>query len=172
MLLQRYSPTQAAAMVGVSASTIRAWCKEFSDYLSDNANPQPGTDRALLPGDVAILQKVKELREGGAGIVDILQALTESPTEALQPYIDSAVTHPPPLPITPTESPQQGPQAIELYATVLQSVGALQARMDALQAQQDSQAQAATGRVTLFAVGVLVGLVLALIVVGVLWLLP
>lgn len=44
--------------------------------------------------------------------------------------------------------------------------------MDSLQAQQDSQARAATGRVTLFAVGVLVGLVLALIVVGVLWLLP
>ena len=110
MLLQRYSPAQAAAMVGVSASTIRAWCKEFSGYLSDNANPQPGTDRALLPGDVAILQRVKELREGGAGIVDILQALTESPTEALQPYIDSAVTPPPPLPVTPTESPLLRPQ--------------------------------------------------------------
>ena len=163
-----YTPTAAAALVGVSVSSLRNWCRDFADNLSEGASPPTGTERKLTAQDIAILQRVKDLRGQGMTTDDIKAALQTEDVTALQPpYIDVQPTAA--LQPTPPVKAAEGPQPIELYATVLQSVGALQARMDALQAQQDSQARAATGRVTLFAVGVLVGLVLALIVVGVLW---
>lgn len=167
-----HTPAAAAAIVGVSVSSMRNWCATFADYLSEGARPPAGTERKLIAQDIAILQRVKELRAQGMTTDEIKATLSTEDTSALQPYVDVVPVSPALRTVDPTESPQQGPQSIELYATVLQSVGALQARMDALQAQQDSQAQAATGRVTLFAVGVLVGLAVALIVVGVLWLAP
>lgn len=166
-----YTPTAAAALVGISTSTLRNYCTAFKVFLSPEASPAPGHERKLSDLDIAILQRVKELRAQGmdtAGIVDTLQTEDAS---TLQPYVDSVTT--PQATVTPPEPPQQPPaptQAIELYGAILGHTAALQARMDALQAQQDSQAKAATGRVTLFAVGVLVGLAVALIVVGVIWL--
>lgn len=64
-------------MVGVSPplSTLGAGVQRVS---LRQCNPQPGADRALLPGDVAILQKVKELREGGAGIVNMFGLLQKA----------------------------------------------------------------------------------------------
>lgn len=47
---------------------------------------------------------------------------------------------------------------------------ALQASLDSLRQRVDSQEKDRTGRVTLFAVGVLVGLLVAAILIGAVWL--
>lgn len=52
---------------------------------------------------------------------------------------------------------------------MLQANAAIQARLDSLQQQVDSQRQQGAGRVTLFVVGVLIGLLMAVLIVGVLW---
>lgn len=170
--MRYHTPKAASTLVGVSVSSLRNYCATFKDFLSAEATPPSGVERRLSDRDVAILQRVAELRSQGMTTDDIKAALQTEDTTDLQPYVDVAPVAPALQPVAPTESPQTGQNPIEIYAATLQAIGALQARMDALQAQQDSQAQAATGRVTLFAVGVLVGLVLALIVVGVLWLAP
>lgn len=164
MLLQRYSPTQAGAIVGVSASTIRAWCKEFGEKLSESANPAPGIDRTLLASDVAQLQKVKELRAVGLSVADILQALSDVPTEELQPYVDSQVTKASIQPATPTESPQQGAFALQVASLVNEQLATMQARLDAtvnerMRAIEEQQTRA----VSMFLLGLLAGLLLAIV---------
>lgn len=167
---------QAAATVGCSASSIRAWCATFSEFLSPTANPGPDRPRLFTDQDIAIFQRIQELRtHERLSFDEITERLRREDLSALQPYIDAPTanlqqsTTPQPT-VTPPEPPQQPTQAIELYSAILGHTAALQARMDALQAQQDSQAKQQVGRVTLFAVGVLVGLAVALIVVGVIWL--
>lgn len=163
-----YTPTAAAALVGISTSTLRNYCTAFKVFLSPEASPAPGHERKLSDLDIAILQRVKELRAQGMDTAGIVATLQTEDASTLQPYVDSTTT--PQATVTPPEPPQQPTQAIELYSAILGHTAALQARMDALQAQQDSQAKQQVGRITLFAVGVLVGLAVALIVVGVIWL--
>jgi len=59
---------------------------------------------------------------------------------------------------------------IELYTAVITHQSAITARLDALQQRIDSQEKDRTGRVTLFAGGVLVGLLVAAILIGAAWL--
>ena len=161
-----YTPTAAAAVIGISVSSLRNYCSQFKGLLSPDASPPAGVERRLTPADVATLQRIKELRGQGmapAAIVATLQAsLQTEDTATLQPYIDSTTTDQELAPATT--------QAIELYSAILSHTTALQARMDAMQAQIDSQARAGASRFTLFVAGILIGLVVALIIVGVLWL--
>lgn len=171
-----YTPTAAAAMIGISVSTLRNYCSQFKELLSPDAAPPAGTERRLTPADVATLQRVKELRGQGmapAAIVATLQAsLQTEDASTLQPYIDSTTTDFQPAQAQPTaqELVPATTQAIELYSAILTHTTALQSRMDAMQAQIDSQARAGASRFTLFVAGILIGLVVALIIVGVLWL--
>lgn len=176
MLPGHYTPTAAAAMIGISVSSLRNYCSQFKELLSADASPPAGVERRLTPADVATLQRVKELRGQGMAPADIVATLqsrlqTED-TATLQPYIDSTTTDLKPAQAQPTaqELAPATTQAIELYSAILSHTTALQSRMDAMQAQIDSQARAGASRFTLFVAGILIGLVVALIIVGVLWL--
>lgn len=168
-----YRPTEAAAVVQISPSSLRVWCSTFSEFLSPSANPGAGAERVLSPRDIAILQRVKELRDTGATYAAISEMLRNEDTGALQPHIDLqptvTVLDAPETHLQAPTAPQPAPQAIELYTAVLQANAAIQSRLDSLQQQVDSQRQQGASRVTLFFVGLLIGLLIAVLIVGVLW---
>lgn len=164
-----YTPTAAAALVGISVSTLRNYCSQFKGLLSPEAAPPAGQERRLSDQDIAVLQRVKEMRAQGMDTANIVATLQGEDAGALQPYIDSTTTdlQAPPSPTEPAPPPAQ---AVELYSAIVAHTTALQARLDAMQQQIDSQARQGASRVTLVALGFLAGLTIALIIIGVLWL--
>jgi DNA-binding transcriptional MerR regulator len=65
------TPAQAAALLGVSASTLRAWSVTFADHLSEAAKGGGGRKRTYSPDDLSTLQRAGVLIRSG-----------KSPTEA------------------------------------------------------------------------------------------
>lgn len=168
--MSTYSPAAASALIGISISSLRNWCREFATQLSEGATPPTGTERKLTTQDVAILQRVKELRAQGMATEDIKATLLTEGVDSLQPpYIDSAIA-PQPHTITTVKPPTTDPQPIDLYTAIIAHTTALQARMDAMQAQQDANKQDSADRVTLVAVGFLAGVGVALFALGAIWL--
>lgn len=168
-----YRPTEAAALVQISPSSLRVWCSTFSEFLSTSANPGAGSERVLSPRDIAILQRVKELRDNNTAYAAISETLRNEDIGELQPHIDLqptiTVLEAPEAHLEAPTAPQQPTQAIELYTAMLQTTASIQARLDNMQQQIDNQQRAGAGRVTLFVVGVLIGLLVAVLIVGVLW---
>lgn len=64
-----------ATQYNVSSSTIRAWSKEFGEYLSGNATPDSGEVRIYGPQDGAVLGLVAQMRAEGLPYEAIHQAL-------------------------------------------------------------------------------------------------
>lgn len=65
------TPAQAAALLSVSASTLRAWSVTFADHLSEAAKGGGGRKRTYTPDDLSTLQRGAALIRSG-----------KSPTEA------------------------------------------------------------------------------------------
>ena len=171
-----YQVKGASALVGVSASSIRAWCGTFSEFLSATANPGADQPRVFTEQDVGVFQRIQELRTVHNLTYDqIADRLRKEGTAQLQPFIDATAQPPAPAPAPqqPTvtqESPQQAPAMIELYTAVITHQSAITARLDALQQRIDSQEKDRTGRVTLLALGFVAGLLVAGILIGAAWL--
>lgn len=55
------TPSQAAAVLSVSSSTLRRWSADFGVHLSEDARGEGGKHRSYLPADVAILKRAGEL---------------------------------------------------------------------------------------------------------------
>lgn len=172
-----YQVKSASGIVGVSASSIRAWCATFAEFLSATANPGPDQQRVFTDRDIGVFQRIVELRSSEKlGNDQIKERLRTDGIDTLTPYIDLAIA--PPIPqqttVAPSTSPQEGPQQapamIELYTGVIGHISQLQAHVDGLQQRIDAQEKDRTSRVTLFAVGVLVGLLVAGILIGGAWL--
>ena len=163
------TPAQVAALLGVHPNTVRAWCGEFADVLSDSARSRP---RLLSPSDVAVLQLVAQLRAEGLTYSEVLQRLRETPrADIAQPYIDAA----PAVPAQPTETPTDSPTAplapldvsamltalvdsrTEAQAETLRSVDA---RLQRLEAQRLLWIGAAVGLVAGLVLGVIAAAVL------------
>lgn len=104
---QAYRPADVAKEVGVSTNTIRGWCNQFGEYLSDRATPRPGVERVLSELDRTILHYIADLRQNGLGYDEIDSRLAETafseaetlpvsvdqPEEtAIQPTNDMALT--------------------------------------------------------------------------------
>jgi DNA-binding transcriptional MerR regulator len=153
-----YTPTAAAAMIGISVSTLRNYCATFKSLLSPDAAPPAGTERRLTPADVATLQRVRELRDQGmapADIVATLQATLQTEgTDTLQPYIDTQLA-PAPTPVpAPITAPTTGLQ------TELQTI---QRQIDTLEERRREDASQRTSMIVMFAAGMIAGLLLAIV---------
>lgn len=155
-----YSPTAAAAIVGISVSSLRNWCAVFADHLSADAHPPPGMERKLSAQDVAILQRVRDLRGQGMTTEAIRAALQTEDTTTLQPHIDVVAVPAAPM---PTEAPQVAVEALQI-------VVAMNERMTALESRLQSTETATAQRFTWFAYGVMVGVMLVAVAAGLLWL--
>jgi DNA-binding transcriptional MerR regulator len=157
-----YTPAAAAAIIGVSPSTLRNWAAQFSRFLSPGATPSAGADRVLTGADVAILQRVKELRERRKSYEDIASELEAMPTE-LSPYID----------VQPSAEPLQQPtaplQPVTGTDTALQVLALVDSRYSEIQRQMEGLRSAQVDRLTWFVWGFLCGLITVLIVLAILW---
>jgi DNA-binding transcriptional MerR regulator len=78
MPANRYTPDQAAQLIGASPSTVRNWCKQHADALSHGCNPPAGSQRRLTEQDVAILQQIAAMRAAGQSVEDIRIALASA----------------------------------------------------------------------------------------------
>ena len=70
-----FTVTQAARASGISASTVRLWSREYSEYLSPGARPGKGEQRLFAPDDIAIFKTVRAIRESGGNTDQIIAAL-------------------------------------------------------------------------------------------------
>ncbi len=159
-----YTPTAAAAIIGVSPSTLRNWAAQFSRFLSPGATPSAGADRVLTGADVAILQRVKELRERRKSYEDIAVELEAMPTE-IAPYID--------VDVQPSAEALQQPtaplQPVTGTDTALQVLALVDNRYNEIQRQMEALRSAQVDRLTWFVWGFLCGLITVLIVLAILW---
>jgi DNA-binding transcriptional MerR regulator len=55
------TPSQAAAVLTISASTLRRWSKDYTRHLSEDARGAGGHHRTYTPIDMAILKHAGEL---------------------------------------------------------------------------------------------------------------
>lgn len=157
-----YTPTAASAIINVSPSTLRNWCAQFSRFLSPGATPIAGVDRMLTGADVALLQKVKELRERRMSYELITAELEAMPTE-IEPYID---VQPTPEPLQQPPVPLQQPVGTD---TSLQVLMLVDSRYSELQKQITDLHSAQADRFQWFIWGFLSGLITLLIVLAIFW---
>jgi DNA-binding transcriptional MerR regulator len=158
MPTDRYTVAQAAALAGVSPSSVRNWCAQFAAHLSSGASPAPGEERLLSPADVAILQQVAQWRAQRMGYDVILQQLADLSTDELQPYIE----------VAPTLEPAPLQQPTGDVTTAIQLIEAIDQRYSSLQLRMEQYERGMNSRLTWFAWGLLGGLGLALFVI-VMW---
>jgi len=162
------TPAQAAKLIGVHANSVRSWCDEYADVLSESARSRP---RLLLPSDVAVLQLVHSLRAEGLPRSAILDRLRQTPAADIQqPWLDAAA-----LPAVATETPTAPPVAqlvpvdvsalmtdlavlVDSRATATQEdVRRIDARLQRLETQRTLWIGVAVGLVA----GVVLGVILA-----------
>lgn len=150
-----YTPTAAAGIVGISVSSLRNWCAQFADQLSPEAHPPTGHERKLSAQDVAILQRVKDLRAQGMETAAIKAVLQTEDTNALQPYIDVAPatpTAPAVTEVAPIE--QAATEALQIaFTTITERITSIEQRIEARDKENAS-------RITFFTMGVLTGVLL------------
>jgi DNA-binding transcriptional MerR regulator len=72
---KKFKTAQMARSLGVSDNTIRNFCKEFGDYLSEAAAPTWGTYREFSERDVEILTVISVWRKEGQTYDEIRQRL-------------------------------------------------------------------------------------------------
>jgi DNA-binding transcriptional MerR regulator len=145
-----YTPTAAAGIVGISVSSLRNWCAQFADHLSPEAHPPTGQERKLSAQDLAILQRIKDLRAQGMETAAIKATLQTEDTTALQPYIDVA-PQPPTAPAVTAVAPIEQPatEALQIaFTTITDRITGIEQRIEN------------ASRITLFAMGVLTGVLL------------
>lgn len=88
-----YSVSQMARAINRTPPTVRAWTKEFGDFLSPTANPPRGEERQFTEEDAAVLRTVATLRDQGIEYADIIAALDRG--ERLEPVDAPPVDAPP-----------------------------------------------------------------------------
>lgn len=150
-----YTPTAAAGIVGISVSSLRNWCAQFADHLSPEAHPPTGQERKLSAQDLAILQRIKDLRAQGMETAAIKATLQTEDTTALQPYIDVA-PQPPTAPAVTAVAPIEQPatEALQIaFTTITERIASIEQRIETRDKENAS-------RITLFAMGVLTGVLL------------
>lgn len=160
-----HRPTEAAALIQISPSSLRSWCSTFAQFLSAGANPGPGSERLLNDQDLAILQRVKELRDQHISYADITTRLQNEDTATLQPYIDVQ-------PATPVQPPTEAPTGPTMPADyAIQIMAGIDQRFNALQSRIEAQESKNASRLTHLAFGFIAGVLVCVFVLLVFWLL-
>lgn len=165
--MRYHTPKAAAALLDISVSSLRNYCATYKAFLSAAASPLPGIERRLSDQDVAILQRVVELRRQGMdtnGIVATLQ--TEDTTTLQTPYINAAGS------IAALPEPLQAPTVVTMPVDVLQAIQTIaDDRYSQLQRRIDDMETRRSDNLQWFALGlaagvILVGVVAAIVLAG------
>lgn len=153
--MRYHTPKAAAALLDISVSSLRNYCATYKAFLSADASPAPGSKRRLSDQDVAILQRVVELKRQGMTTDAIVEALQTEDTTTLQtPYIDVRPTATPPEPL-------QSPTVATIPADVLQALQSLaDGRHDALVARIEAMEAQRRDNLQWFVFGIVTGVIL------------
>lgn len=127
MASQTFSVSQAAIELGVSASTVRRLCDEFSERLSDSAKRLNGGARRFDKTDIAKLSEIIKLRAEG---------LSDA---AIDAQIANMVFPAPIVEASPAsqEAPSAAQTALIVVEAMQSALAPLTARVDAIQTAQD-----------------------------------
>jgi DNA-binding transcriptional MerR regulator len=139
------SPSQAASQVGVSVHTIRRWCRDHSDHLSESAQPEKGSSRRLTKTDVQVLTEVARLRNEDGLTTDAINERLNGVGFGETTAIETAQAAP------------VAPGGAIVPAVVVRSLQAIETRLVALESQRQ-RLDMAYLIVIAFALGLLVGL--------------
>jgi DNA-binding transcriptional MerR regulator len=147
---------QAASHLGISVHTVRRWCKDFSQHLSEGANPETGASRRLSFNDMQVLSEVSRLRGEGLSVPLIHERLNE--TIFPMPIIEASQA---------PRTAQEGPGTALAVVEALQSiVNPLAARLDALEGQESRLQALEAQRMRFDAVWLVVAGFIAGLIVG------
>lgn len=111
-----------AELFAVAEPTVRAWCGEFEEYLSVNANPGEGRTRYYDDEDVKVLALVAEMKTQGKTFEDIHASLKAGKRGDVESAVQAA---------------QQRPQSVEQALVYIQQ---LVNRVNTLEDQITTQA--------------------------------
>ena len=70
-----FSPSQVAAMTGVSLAGIRSYCDRFAAYFSSGATPPKGTAREFTAEDVRLVGFIRAKTTEGLSHAQVAQAI-------------------------------------------------------------------------------------------------
>jgi len=160
------SPLHASELLGIHANTVRLWCTEYAEFLSESAKSRP---RLLSASDVAVLQLVQQLRTEGHPRSEVLQRLRETPeADRTAPYIETVSAQPTEATETPTSA--LAAPAVDVSALLLsvaelvdarsaKDVKALDERLRKIEAQRLWWVAVSVGVVA----GIVLGVILAVL---------
>lgn len=95
---------QAAKQFDIPKGTVRGWVNNFSEYLSESANPPKGETKLLTPDDMTVLYTVYFLRARHKSIADIHEELSKG-------FKVFPETEEQPEPETPADANQAAPDS-------------------------------------------------------------
>lgn len=165
-----HTTKSAAALVGISVATLRNHTVTFSEYLSADASPPTGQERRLHNQDIAVLQRVVELRKQGMTTEAIKQTLQDEDISALVPYVDVVATVTTVEPQQALEAPQQASMATVDATVIVQALQAIQSHQEVVAQRMTDLEQVQVERFQTYIMGVLSGIIIVLVVLGILWL--
>ncbi len=159
---------RVAVLVGkpgdpLPVSTIRRWTRQYSQFMSADANPASGIERRYDARDVAVLRRIHELRNERMTESDIVAALSASPPIAVEvvPADEPTETHDDVVPVQPVqESPGTTIAPLVVLDDLVTRVGRLEHDAPAQQRRMLVLVAVAVG------VALAVGVVLGAIVVA------
>lgn len=134
-------PSQAASMLEIGASTIRAWSVEFGQYLSPTGAGGDKRFRDFTPRDLEILSLIKGMKfsgRSGAEVHSALKVLQANDWDNL-PEIPDAPMNTGNFPTVPTVAADMVLDTER--KALMREIGNLRERLDELQARDDAKTE-------------------------------
>lgn len=123
----KFRPNDVAKEVGVTVNTVRNWCRDYAEFLSEGAQPGQG-NRELNERDIEVFRYIAQLRKENMQQPQIVLRLRETSIGQIvpAPSVQEAAIEP----ASPQEGLQQLPAVIE---AITLAVGPLAARVETLE---------------------------------------
>jgi len=128
-----YTPMQAQEQLAVSNSTLRRWCAQFENHLSEATRGRP---RRYSDDDIAVLLRVKALFGEGYGVEDVERLLAIEPPDDAQAGATAATEQP----RSATEPLQGDSMALAMFDSLATSQDRIAQALEHLASRQE-QAQ-------------------------------
>jgi DNA-binding transcriptional MerR regulator len=155
------TPAQVAKLIGISVQGVRDWTKQYAPILSPTARGENGA-RLFDDTDLHTMQTIASLRQTGLRAEEIIRRVQDGD---VPPIVDITPEPPQTSPTEHNENPQVAPETALALQMAQTTLSAMLARMDAMERRQEAQVSEGRTRAGMFALGVIVGVFLVLILV-------
>jgi hypothetical protein len=129
----KFRPADAAKEVSVTVNTIRNWCKDYAEFLSEGAKPGQG-NRALSERDIEVFKYIAQLRKENMQQPQIVLRLRETRIGQIVPA--EPTNNPTDEPTTVQAAPIDPLQAVVPASLVIDTLRSVEARLTALEQSQ------------------------------------